>query len=247
MGAIVVRPAVATRSIRCLHCCCGARSPTPAAARDRAHPGREVTRRLGLQAAAAVAIALVARTIAYALSPSPTAEALGGQLGGPHLVVVGGVTLGLAAGASLLLIGLTAAMIGERSRLAHVTEAPRLDARGIPLRALGLFGASAFLFAIGESTIHWHAGYGFHPQHCLTGPVHENAVPILAALAAVTSVAIAVADRLRAWAHRTLRQAVLVDGLVLAFPAAAGAMRPALPLVVTLSRDAAPRGPPALH
>jgi hypothetical protein len=203
--------------------------------------------RLGLQAAAAVAIALVARTIAYALSPSPTAAVLGGKLGGPHLVVVGGVTLGLAAVASLLLVGLTAAMIGERSRLAHVTEAPRLDARGIPLRALGLFAASALVFAVGESTIHWHAGYGFHPQHCLTGPVHENAIPILAALAVVASVAIGVADRLRAWARRTLRQAALVEGLALAFPAAAGAVRPALPLVCALPRTAAPRGPPALR
>jgi hypothetical protein len=172
---------------------------------------------------------------------------LGGKLGGPHLVVVGGVTLGLAAVASLLLVGLTAAMIGERSRLAHVTEAPRLDARGIPLRALGLFAASALVFAVGESTIHWHAGYGFHPQHCLTGPVHENAIPILAALAVVASVAIGVADRLRAWARRTLRQAALVEGLALAFPAAAGAVRPALPLVCALPRTAAPRGPPALR
>ena len=85
-------------------------------------------------------------------------------------MVVGGVTLGLAAAASLLLLGLTAATLGERSRLAHVTGAPRLAARGIPLRAAGLFIASAIIFAGGESAIHWHAGYGFHPQHCLTGP-----------------------------------------------------------------------------
>ena len=200
--------------------------------------------RLGLQAAVAAAIALVARTIAYALAPSPTAEALGGRLGGPHLVVVGGVTLGLAAVASLLLIGLTAAMIGERSRLAH-TAAPRLDARGIPLRALGLFGASALMFALGESTIHWQAGYGFHPQHCLTGPVHENAIPILAALAVVASVAIAAADRLRAWAHRTLGGAVTVDGLRLVFAAAPVAGRPSLPLVAAAYRRRDPRGPPA--
>jgi hypothetical protein len=204
-------------------------------------------RRLGLQAAVAVGIALVARTIAYALSPSPQAEVLSGKLGGPHLLVVVGVTLGLAAVASVLLIALTAAMIGERSRLAQVMDAPRLDARAIPLRAGGLFGAAALVFATGESTIHWHAGYGFHPQHCLTGPVHENAIPILAALALVASVAIAVADRLRAWAHRTLRQAVLVDGLVLAFGGVTGALRPALPLVGAARRTAAPRGPPVLR
>jgi hypothetical protein len=204
-----------------------------------------MSRRLGLHAAAAVAIALVARTIAYALSPAPTAEALGGALGGPHLVVVAGVTLGLAALASLILLGLTAAALGERARLAAVRDTPPLDVRSIPLRALGLFGGAALVFASVESTIHWHAGYGFHPQHCLTGPVHENAIPILAALAVVASVGIGVADRLRAWAHRTLGEAVTVDGLRLAFSAAPAAARPALPLVAAAHRRRDPRGPPA--
>ena len=204
-----------------------------------------MSRRPGLHAGVAVAIALVARTIAYALSPAPTAEQLGGALGGPHLVVVAGVTLGLAALASLSLVVLTAAAIGERARLAAVRETPRLDVRAIPLRALGLFGGSALVFASVESTIHWHAGYGFHPQHCLTGPVHENAIPILAALAVVASVAIAVSDRLRAWAHRTLGGAVTVDGLRLVFAAAPVAGRPSLPLVAAAYRRRDPRGPPA--
>lgn len=201
-------------------------------------------RRAGLHAAAVVAIALVARTVAYALSPAPSAERLGGALGGPHLVVVAGVTIGLAALASLLLVVLTGAAIGERARLAAVRDTPRLDARAIPLRAVGLFAASAVVFAGVESTIHWHAGYGFHPQHCLTGPVHENAIPILAALAVVASVAIAVADRLRAWAHRTLGEAVTVDGLRLAFATLPAAPRPSLPLVATVHRRCDPRGPP---
>jgi len=204
-----------------------------------------VSRRPGLHAGVAVAITLVARTIAYALSPAPTAEQLGGTLGGPHLLVVAGVTLGLAALASLSLVALTAAAIGERARLAAVRETPRLDARAIPLRALGLFGGSALVFASVESTIHWHAGYGFHPQHCLTGPVHENAIPILAALAVVASVGIAAADRLRAWAHRTLGGAVTVDGLRIGFAAAPVAGRPLLPLVAAAYRRRDPRGPPA--
>ena len=202
-------------------------------------------RRAGLHVAAVVAIALVTRTIAYALSPAPTAETLAGKLGGPHLVVVAGVTLGLAALASLLLVALTAAAIGERARLAAVQETPRLDLRAIPLRAGGLFAGSALLFAGVESTIHWHAGYGFHPQHCLTGPVHENAIPILAALAVVASVAIAVADRLSSWANRTLGEAVAVDGLRLVFAAAAAAARPSLPLLAVAHRPVDPRGPPA--
>jgi hypothetical protein len=193
------------------------------------------------------AIALVARTIAYALSPAPTAEQLAGRLGGPHLVIVAGVTLGLAALASLLLVVLTAAAIDERARLAAVRDTPSLDVRAIPLRAIGLFTASAAVFAGVESTIHWHAGYGFHPQHCLTGPVHENAIPILAALAVIASVAIAVADRLRAWAQRTLGEAVAVDRLRLTLAAVGAVARPVLPLVTTAHRRIDPRGPPALR
>jgi hypothetical protein len=204
-------------------------------------------RRAALHAAAVVAIALVARTIAYALSPAPSAAQLAGKLGGPHLVVVAGVTLGLAGLASLLLVALTAAAIGERARLADERETPPLDLRAIPVRAAGLFAASAVLFAGVESTIHWHAGYGFHPQHCLTGPVHENAIPILAALAVVASVAIAVADRLRAWAHRTLGEAVAVDGLRLVFEVVPAAARPSLPLLAAAYRRTEPRGPPALR
>jgi hypothetical protein len=201
-------------------------------------------RRVGLHAAVAVAIALVARTIAYALAPSATAERLRGELGGPHLVVVAGVTLGLAALASLGLVVLTAAAIGERARLAAVRDTPPLDVRAIPLRALGLFAGSALVFATVESTIHWRAGYGFHPQHCLTGPVHENAIPILAALAALASVGVAVADRLRAWAQRTLGEAVVVDRVQLLFALRPPVARPALPLVAAAPRRTDPRGPP---
>jgi len=204
-----------------------------------------VRRRVGLHVAAVVAIALVARTIAYALSPAPTAATLAGKLGGPHLVVVAGVTLGLAALASLLLVTLTAAAIGERARLAALPDTPPLDVRAIPLRAVGLFAGSALLFASVESTIHWHAGYGFHPLHCRAGPVHENAIPILAALAVVASVAIAVADRLSAWARRTLGEAVAVDRLRLAFAAPAAAARPSLPVLAIARRPTDPRGPPA--
>ena len=97
----------------------------------------------------------------------------------------------------------------------------------------GLFAGSAALFAAVESTIHWSAGYGFHPQHCLSGPVHENAIPILAAIAVVASVAIAVGDRLAAWARRTLRSAVVVHAAPISFPAPAAVSLGWLPVVAT--------------
>ena len=40
-----------------------------------------------------------------------------------------------------------------------------------------------FAFAMFESYLHWRAGIGFHGLSCLVGPVHRNAIPLLAALA----------------------------------------------------------------
>ena len=68
---------------------------------------------------------------------------------------------------------------------------------------------------------------------------------MLAALAIVASVAIAVADRLRAWARHTLGEAVTVDRLRLVFAILPAAPRPSLPLVAAAYRRSDPRGPPA--
>jgi hypothetical protein len=201
-------------------------------------------RRLALHGAVVVGVALAARTIAYALAPSPTAQQLGGKLGGPDVVIVAAVALGLASLACALLIGLAAVAIGERARLAHVADAAPLRARSIPLRAAGLFAGSAALFAAAESLIHWSAGYGFHPQHCLAGPVHENAIPILAAIAVVASVAIAVGDRLVAWARRTLRDAVVLRAGAVRFTTPAAVVLGWLPVVAATPRSTPSRGPP---
>ena len=45
-----------------------------------------------------------------------------------------------------------------------------------------------------ETTIHMRAGLGFHGLHCLTGPVHENALPLIGALSLV---AVAVVEAVR--------------------------------------------------
>jgi hypothetical protein len=203
--------------------------------------------RLGLHGAAALAIALVARTVAYALSPAPDAAVLEGRLGGPRLLVVAGVAATLAVTVSLALLAVIEASLRERARLERAAhERPPFDASALVVRAVGLLAASAALFTGVESTIHWRAGYGFHPLHCLVGPVHVNAVPILAALALVASAGISATDRMIAWARRTLQAAVAPPKTLLL----AGQTRPiavhtglGVPLPPLLRTPA--RGPPS--
>ena len=38
-----------------------------------------------------------------------------------------------------------------------------------------------------EVSIHVHEGLGFHGVHCLVGPVHQNALPLIAALALIAA------------------------------------------------------------
>jgi hypothetical protein len=204
-------------------------------------------RRLALHGAAALAIALVARTIAYALSPAPDAAVLEGRLGGPRPLVVAAVAGGLALAASLVLVGLIEASLRERARLERAADdRPPLNGLAVVMRAAGLAAASAAIFTSVESTIHWRAGYGFHPLHCLVGPVHVNAVPILAALALVASAGIDAADRMIAWARRTLRAAAAPTS-ALAVPRGMPASAPATGLRVALAplRRMPSRGPPS--
>ncbi len=50
-----------------------------------------------------------------------------------------------------------------------------------------LFVVSALVFTAVESTIHVEEGLGFHGLHCLLGPVHRNALPLLGGLALVAA------------------------------------------------------------
>jgi hypothetical protein len=134
------------------------------------------------------AVVLCARTLAYALAPDPRAEALGQLTGGPRPVVIGVVVLGL--GALLAAIVLWAAALGvrERHRLRPGSGvAPRLRLARTLVRAAALTVVSAAVFTAIESTIHVEEGLGFHGLHCLLGPVHRDALPLLGALALVAS------------------------------------------------------------
>src|SRR3954451_9273272 len=139
--------------------------------------------RVILWPAVVAVLVLVARWLAYALAPSPLARVLEHSAGGPSLIVVTLVSAGLAVLVSVAVVWLAALGVRERSRLAQERVAPALRLRRLGLRAVGLYVTSSLAFTLFESYLHWRAGIGFHGLSCLVGPVHRNAIPLLAALA----------------------------------------------------------------
>lgn len=188
-------------------------------------------------------LVLTARWLAYALAPSPLARRLEGSAGGPRLVVVTLVSLGLAALLSALVVWLAALAVRERQRLRPERVPPQLQLRRLVVRSVLLFAASSAAFALFESYLHWRAGIGFHGLSCLVGPVHRNAIPLLAALALAAAALAEAAAHLLGWMRavvRELRRRRLTAAPRFARPAwrVVSASRPA-------SRRPRPRAPPA--
>jgi hypothetical protein len=186
-------------------------------------------------------LVLVARQLAYALAPSPLARLLEHQAGGPSMVTVTLVSLGVAAVGSTVVVWLAALSVRERARLRPERIAPSLRLRRMALRAAALYVTSCFSFAMFESYLHWRAGLGFHGLSCLVGPVHRNALPLLAALALLAAALAEAAGHLLAWARavaRELRRRPLAPATFVRF-APLLSLAPALVPVRTRSR-----GPP---
>jgi hypothetical protein len=156
--------------------------------------------------AAVALLVLCARSLAYALAPSPLARVLEHSAGGPRLVTVALVSLGLAATASTLLVWLASLGVRERARLRPQRVAPELRLRRLALRAVLLYAASALAFACFESYLHWRAGLGFHGLSCLAGPVHRNAIPLLAALSLLAAALAEAAGHVLAWMRAVVRE-----------------------------------------
>jgi len=150
---------------------------------------------------------LIARSLAYALAqPSPLANRFQASAGGPSLVLVSIVALALAAAISLTVLWLAAMGVRERARLRPERVPPRLRLRRFALNAVGFYAASAFAFAMFESYLHWRAGIGFHGLSCLVGPVHRNAIPLLAGLALVAAALAEAVLHLIAWMRAAARE-----------------------------------------
>ena len=159
-----------------------------------------------MRTAAAVAlIVLMGRALAYALIDDPLE--LGQAAGGPRLpfVILASAALALAISSAVLwlaALGVNERRLLERRKL--TAPRPRLQPIRLLPRAAAWFALSALAFTLLESTLHWHAGLGWHGFDCLLGPVHRDALPILAALATVAAALVAALDHVLAWMRRTI-------------------------------------------
>jgi hypothetical protein len=196
----------------------------------------------------AALVVLAARSLAYALAPHSTVvgNELERQAGGPGLVVTAVAALAGAALVASAVLWVAALAVRERHLLAGGTgEAPALRPVRVLGAALGLFVVTSLAFASLESYLHWRAGLGFHGLHCLVGPVHRDALPILGALSLLAAAAEAAARHLLRWMRRTLQalrarpRARLRPPARPLPPSSEAPLRPALP-----GLDLA-RGPPA--
>jgi hypothetical protein len=151
-------------------------------------------------------LVLIARWLAYALAaPNPLGSRLEASAGGPGLVIVSLVAVGLAAVVSVFVVWLAAVAVRERQRLQPERVRPELRVRRIALRAVLLYTGSSLAFALFESYLHWRAGVGFHGLTCLVGPVHRSAIPLLIALSLAAAAIAEAAAHVVAWMRAVLR------------------------------------------
>jgi hypothetical protein len=200
--------------------------------------------RLARFAGTTALVVLTARQLAYALAPQPTVETLQRAVGGPGLVVTTLVVLPLGLAIACAVLWFASLGVRERHLLSgERTAAPRMGAVRVALDAVTLAAASCLAFSALESYIHWRAGLGFHGLHCLTGPVHRNAIPILCSLALLAAAVRAALRHVLAWMRRTIVLLRARRGALLHAPLLrSGAARTSLPtLLVDRIRV---RGPP---
>ena len=152
-------------------------------------------------------LVLAARWLSYALAPpSLLSGRLEASAGGPRLVVVALVSLGLGTLVSVLAVWLAALGVRERARLRPERVAPSLRLHRLALRFFLLYAASSLAFALFESYLHWRAGLGFHGLSCLVGPVHRDVIPVLAALALAAAALTEAGSHVLAWIRAVVRQ-----------------------------------------
>ena len=165
--------------------------------------------RLSIWALVAVSVVLATRVIVYALAPqSELLAALAHNRLGPDVAVPLVVSTLAAAAIASAVLWLAALAVRERLLLEgrRVVAPPRLRPAVLGVRVATLFFATSFGFAMLESTIHWREGLGWHGLSCLLGPVHRDAIPILAGLSLVAAAVHGAVEHLLEWARRLFEQ-----------------------------------------
>jgi len=192
-------------------------------------------------------VVLASRALVYALSPSPLAAELSKQAGGPRLPLVAIVTVGLAVALSAAVLWLAALGVRERALLETrpLVATPRLAPHLVFARAFALWPATMLAFALLESYIHWRAGLGWHGLHCLTGPVHRDAIPVLGAFSLVAAALVGALEHVLAWMRRVAAVLAAQRRLAPVLPLQRSGTLPRRPVASFLARPSA-RGPPLL-
>ncbi|MGH3378068.1 MAG: hypothetical protein ACRDP6_25380 [Actinoallomurus sp.] len=194
-----------------------------------------------------VLIVAAGRQIAYALTGGSLADRLSSAGGGPGVEWVAAVALAGSALATLVGLWLLACGVRERCELelaGWATTTPRLHAGVLVRRALVLSAATTAAFTMFESTLHYEEGLGFHGWHCIAGPVHQNAAPILIALSLIAAACVTAAEFLLAGLRRAVARLLLSRR-----PAHPRPLRRRSPRSLTIARDERvranfSRGPP---
>jgi len=194
---------------------------------------------------ATVLVVLATRTIVYALAPqSVLLAALAHGEVGPDVTVP--LIVGTLSAVLLAVAILWLATLAVRERLLlegrRLVATPRLRPGLLLTRTLALFLVSSFAFAMLESYIHWREGLGWHGLHCLVGPVHRDAIPVLAGLSPLAVAIHGAVEHLLAWTRRLFAQlAGSLFPIAWADPVASGVRAPRFRLS---SRAGWARGPP---
>jgi hypothetical protein len=198
---------------------------------------------------AAALVVLLARTIAYALSPSPAARLLEQRAGGPALPLVALVSLTLAVSVALVICWLAALAVRERALLERrvlAGPAPRFDVSRTLALAVGLSISTSIAGGLFEAYVHWRAGLGWHGLQCIVGPVHRDLLPIECGLSLVAAAILGAAEHVGAWMRRTFALLRALPARLWVLSAVVAPIPPDTPRPTLRFAAGSPRAPPAL-
>jgi hypothetical protein len=196
---------------------------------------------------AAALVVLLARSISYAIAPSPAARGLEHRAGGPALPVLTLVALALGGSLAIAICWLAAFGVRERELLERRVLAappPRFRPAQTLALALGLSVVTSVGGGLFEAYLHWRAGLGWHGVQCVFGPVHRDLLPIATSLSFVAAALLAAAEHVFAWMRRTFALLRAMPLQLLWFPAPA-CLAADVPRVLQRVGNSRCRAPPA--